>query len=294
MFESLSIIIPSYNGIKALQSTVLTLQKNAPEAEIVVVDGGSTDGSKEWLAQQGNIVLHEVKNFGYAHAINRGCEIARNDILVLMNSDVLLEQPAIKMMQQRLLEHQGVAAVGVVPLQTDGKKQQSFGGFAWYFSNYFRVLRPMRVKVLHGYCIATRRDVLERLGGFDENFFFYNEEFDWCWRVRKAGLHLEMLPESAIHVGGSSTVQSPELMFEGHRGGMYLANKHFPGWQSTLIRRFFQGIAWVMGFFDKRQEYRQAWRKLEDCMKRGAYLETPFALSGRGEVRFKSRAGQSN
>jgi GT2 family glycosyltransferase len=211
-----------------------------------------------------------------------------------MNSDVLLTQSALNMMQHCLLEQQDVGAVGVVPLQLNGKKQRSFGTLALYFPNYFKVTKPMQVGVLHGFCIATRRDVLLKVGGFDENFFLYNEEFDWSWRVRKSGLRLKILPETATHFGGSSTVQSPEIMFEGHRGGMYLVKKHFPHWSSALIRRCFQAIAWTMSRLERRQEYQQAWEKLEDCFKRGEYLESPFPLSGRGEVRFEAQTDQKS
>jgi GT2 family glycosyltransferase len=286
MFASLSIIIPSFNSLETLQKTLASLLEHAASAEIIVVDGGSTDGSQEWLAQHDSVRFLRVKNHGYGHALNRGCEIARNPILVLMNSDVLIEKNALLLMQQRLLEQPEVAAVGVVPLQINGTRQRSFGPLALYWSNYFPVTKATRVKMLHGYCIATRRDVLERVGGFDENFFFYNEEYDWCWRVLKTGLFLEILPETAIHVGGSSTTGSPEILFEGMRGGMYVVDKHFPRLVVTLTRRLFQLIAWIMCFLEKRLEYKQAWQQLETCMKRGDYLETPFPLSGRGVVRF--------
>jgi N-acetylglucosaminyl-diphospho-decaprenol L-rhamnosyltransferase len=289
MFASLSIIIPSFNSLETLQKTLGSLQENAPSAEIIVVDGGSTDGSREWLQQCDHVQLLEVSNHGYGHALNRGCEIACNPILVLMNSDVLIGKNALLLMQQRLKEKPEVAAVGVVPLQTNGTRQRSFGPLALYWSNYFPVTKAKRVNMLHGYCITTRRDVLERVGGFDENFFFYNEEYDWCWRVLKAGLFLEILPESAIHFGGSSTTPSPEILFEGMRGGMYVVDKHFGRFVSGLTRRLFQLIAWIMCFLEKRPDFKQAWKHLDSCMKRGDYLETPFPLSGRGVVRFEPK-----
>ncbi len=290
MFASLSIIVPSFNSLETLQKTLVALHEHAPDAEIIVVDGGSTDGSREWLQQCQGVQLLEVSNHGYGHALNRGCEIARNPILVLMNSDVLIGKNALLSMQQRLLEKPEVAAVGVVPFQANGKRQRSFGPLALYWSNYLPLTKARRVNMLHGYCIATRRDVLERVGGFDENFFFYNEEYDWCWRVLKAGLFLEILPESAIHFGGSSTTPSPEILFEGMRGGMYVVNKHFPRFVAELTRRLFQLIAWFMGLFEKRIEYKRTWHKLDSCMKRGDYLETPFPLSGRGVVHFEQPA----
>jgi GT2 family glycosyltransferase len=282
----ISIIIPSYNALNALQQTLEKLQIEASEAEIIVVDGGSTDGSKEFVLQCKDIRLLEIQNFGYGHALNRGFEIAQHDIVVLMNSDVLITKNALLMMQQRLLEQPQVGAVGVVPIQKNGQKQRSFGDLAMYYTNYFDIKAPLRVTMLHGYCIATRRDVLKKIGGFDENFFFYNEEYDWCWRALKAGYHLEILPETAIHFSGSSTTQSPNILLEGRRGGMYVINKHFPILIAQATRRFFQLEAWMMSMVEQRKEYKLVWQKLESCMIRGTYLETNFPLSGRGEVHF--------
>ncbi len=282
-----SICIPSFNGAQALQQTLDTLCTQVAEAEIIVADGGSTDGSIELIRHYPNVRLLEIANHGYGHALNRASEIAKHNILIWMNSDVLLTRVAILAMKKQLLAVPNVAAVAPVPLQANGKKQQSFGPLAWYLPNYITITKPTRVNMLHGYLIATRRDVLQKIGGFDENFFFYNEEYDWCWRALKAGYQLEILPETAIHFGGSSTTDSPEILLEGRRGGMYVVDKHFPYWIAQATRRFFQLEAWLMQTFEKRTEYQMVWHKLESYMLRASYLETPFPLSGRGEVKFK-------
>jgi N-acetylglucosaminyl-diphospho-decaprenol L-rhamnosyltransferase len=275
-------IIPSFNGIEALQKTLEMLLSQSSEIEIVVVDGGSSDGSQD-LALRLGVKLLNVENHGYGHNLNRGIAASSGWFVVLMNSDVLMPLDTLKALL-RQLENTEVGAVGAIPLQANGSRQQSFG--FTYFPNLMQVTTPLEVNMLHGYCIATRRDVLCEVGGFDERFFFYNEEYDWCWRVGKAGYQLVLIPETATHFGGESTPNNNNIFVEGRRGGMFLIDKHFPLWITEPTRRFFQLEAWLAQKIERRPKYKQSWQKLETMMKSRDYLQSPYPLSGRSEVKF--------
>ncbi len=282
MLHDVSIVIPSFNGVGALEKTLENLLLYPVVPEIIVVDGGSSDGSQA-LARKLGVRVLEVENFGYGHNLNRGVEVANGWFVVLMNSDVILPFLTLKVMLHEL-EDFTVGAVGALPLQKDGKRQQSFGAF--YFPNFLKFENPLGVNLLHGYCIATRRDVLQNVGGFDENFFFYNEEFDWCWRVAKVGFELLIVPEIATHFGGVSTPNNNNIFLEGRRGGMYLIDKHFPFWISEPTRRFMQLEAWLASLVVQNPEQKQVWQTLERMMKTKNYLQSPFKLSKRAEVKF--------
>jgi N-acetylglucosaminyl-diphospho-decaprenol L-rhamnosyltransferase len=282
MLHDLSVIIPSFNGIEALQKTLEMLLSHSSEIEIIVVDGGSSDGSQQ-LALSLGVKLLEVENHGYGHNLNRGISASSGWFVVLMNSDVLMPRNTLSALIDQL-EDTEVGAVGAVPLVKNGSRQQSFG--LTYFPNLIQVRTPLEVNMLHGYCIATRRDVLYAVGGFDECFFFYNEEYDWCWRVAKAGYQLVLIPETATHLGGESTPNNSSIFVEGRRGGMYLIDKHFPTWIAEPTRRFFQLEAWLAQKLEKRIEFKNGWQKLETMMKSKNYLQSPYSLSGRGEVKF--------
>jgi GT2 family glycosyltransferase len=287
--RNLSIIIPSYNGRDALEQTLAFLQREAPDAEVIVSDGGSSDGSRELvLVHFPQVRLLDVPNHGYGHNINRGLEVAHGRTLVMMNSDVLMPRKTLLAMQSRLETNLKLAAVGPLPLRPDGRKQFSFGFPYW--PNWWPIRAATNIKMLHGYCIATRRDVLEDQGMFDEALFFYNEEYDWCWRVLKAGYRLEILPETAVHFGGASTPNTAKILLEAQRGGMYVVDKHFPFWIAQATRRFFQLYGWLGGMLHPNPEFRTVFRKLEGMVKRGEYWESPFVLSGRGMVKLEPRA----
>jgi GT2 family glycosyltransferase len=288
--RTLSIIIPSYNGCAALEQTLARLEREAPDAEVIVVDGGSSDGSRRLVLEGfAQVRLLDVPNHGYGHNINRGLEVARGRTLVMMNSDVLMPRATLLAMQSRLETNPKLAAVGPLPLREDGRKQFSFGFPYW--PNWWPIRAPTNIKMLHGYCIATRRDVLEDQGMFDEVLFFYNEEYDWCWRVLKAGYRLEILPETAVHFGGASTPGrsggNAKILLEAQRGGMYVVDKHFPVWIAQATRRFFQLYGWLGGMLHPNPEFRLAFCTLEKQVKRGEYRESPFPLSGRGVVKLE-------
>jgi N-acetylglucosaminyl-diphospho-decaprenol L-rhamnosyltransferase len=296
VLENLSIIIPVFNGKHVLETALEILGRDATEAEVICVDGGSTDGAlelalgyaqtKPWLR------VLEVPNHGWAHASNRGFEIATRPVVLTMNSDLFPTRTALEAMTQRLLENAEVGAVGPVINNLDGSRQWGFGTLYW--PNWVQITNPTRINILHGACLMTRRDVLEQIGGFEENFFFYNEEFDWCWRAGTAGYRLEILPESVVHIEGASTgKRNPKIQIEQNRGSLYLLQKHFGGPLLGCSRRFFQLLGWAGSFLDPRPEFKLAWARIETMAKQGEYvLNAPFPLSGRGEVKFKARVQQ--
>jgi N-acetylglucosaminyl-diphospho-decaprenol L-rhamnosyltransferase len=297
--EKLSIIIPIFNGKHVLETALEILSRDASEAEIICIDGGSTDGAlelaREYASQKtgqhtGTTKLLEVSNHGWAHASNRGFEVATRPIVLTMNSDLFPTRQALSSMTKRLLEHPEIGAVGPVINNPDGTRQWGFGTL--YKPNWINITRPTRTNILHGACLMTRRDVLEKIGGFDENFFFYNEEFDWCWRAGTAGYQLEIMPEPVIHIEGASTgKRNPKIQIEQNRGSLYLLQKHFGGPLLECSRRFFQLLGWAGTYLDPRPEFRAAWTKIETMSKAGEYIQdAPFPLSGRGEVKFEARA----
>jgi GT2 family glycosyltransferase len=291
VLNRISVVIPSFNGRYALEKTLERLVTESPEAEVIVSDGGSKDGSQELVMDCfPRVRLLDVNNHGYAHNLNRGLEEARGDVLVMMNSDVLMPRATLLAMAERLMRVPWLGAVGPLPLRADGRKQFSFG--IPYWPNWTQIDRPRQVTMLHGYCLATRRDVLETTGGLDERYFFYNEEYDWCWRLLKAGWTLEMLPETAVHFGGASTPSNTQIHIEARRGGMFVVNQHFPRLIAEATRRYFQLEGWIMSSLDARPEYREAWAELERMMKSKAYLDSPFPLSGRGPLMLKPREAQ--
>lgn len=279
----LSIVIPSYNARALLRRTLRTLAVAAPEAETIVVDGASHDGSADMVRSEFpsvRLIAHD--NHGFGHATNRGLEAATGDYLLWLNSDLFVSRSALESMMARLAADDRLAGVAPMLLNEDGSKQHVFGAFYW--PNFVRIRVPTRVPLLSGACMMTRRDVIARIGGIDENFFLYNEEWDWCARALRAGYHLELVPDEVVHVGGGSTSKRPELVLEAQRGFLYLAQKHAPNVVLQGLRRAMQFEGFCYKRMDPRPRHRAMWAQLESISAREAYLESPFPLSGRGSA----------
>ncbi len=280
---SLSIVIPSYNGRDLLARSLATLQRVAPEAEVIVIDGASVDGSAEMVERDfPDVVLLRQKNHGFAHATNRGIERASRPFVLLMNSDLFITREALDSMHARLATDVRLGAVGPRLVNEDGSRQSVFGAFYW--PNWIDVKEASRVWLLSGACFMTRRDVIERVGALDESFFLYNEEYDWCARCRDAGYHLEIVPEAVVHVGGGSTGKNPDLTLEAQRGFLYFTQKHAPPLVAEALRRAMLVEGYCYSRIDPRPQHRSMWAKLESIMRREAYLESPFPVSGRGDT----------
>ncbi len=273
----LSIIIVNYNTRDLLRQCLETLSL---EAEIIVVDNASTDGSPEMVEKEftGVKLIRNQKNVGFAQANNQAFRQARGQNILFLNPDtIVLGQAPLKMVEW-LKQHPKAGILGCQILDED-KKVRSSGGF---FPNLWRVFWwmsgldhfPLIARVVGAYhspvsfftvkreldwvqgcALLARKEVIEKIGGFDEKFFMYAEEVDFCLRAKKAGWQIWFTPEiQIIHLGGEKT-ERPIL---GEYGSLlYFFKKHFVSWQMPALRLLLKmGAVFRMGFFGiiKRNE----------------------------------------
>ena len=189
----ISAVIPSYNGRAVLEQALRDLSEHMPEVEVIVVDGGSTDGSRELTERDfPRVKLLCIENHGWSYANNRGLEEAAGEFVLFMNSDVYIKRDSVLALAQRLIDNKRVGCVAPRLLNTDSSVQHVFG--FWYGPNWRAINAPTKVRFVPGACFMMRREDIISVGAFDENFFFYNEEFDLSHRLRDAGLTCEILP----------------------------------------------------------------------------------------------------
>lgn len=217
-----SFIVPLYNCLPLTQAMVASLQATVPanlEYEVILVDDGSTDGTRAWLQTLGapfRSVLNE-RNLGYAGANNQGARVARGKFLVLLNNDLVLSPHWLEPMlalHQRLGSRAGV--VGNVQRRVDDGAVDHAGIFINLKAKpeHENSLPPRWIRFLHrgrivvavtGACALVERDLWERLDGFDEEFCNGGEDVDFCFRVREEGRENAVALRSVIqhHVSAS-------------------------------------------------------------------------------------------
>ncbi|HEY3446255.1 MAG TPA: glycosyltransferase family 2 protein [Myxococcales bacterium] len=277
--QDLSIVVPSYNARDLLRKTLQVVEAVAPAAEVVVCDGSSADGSAAMVRSEFPWVkVLEHPNHGFAYAINTGTEAASRRFILWLNSDLFLTTASLEAMHRRLCEEPRLGAVAPRLVNVDGSRQFLFAGMYWPLWAPIREHRE--VAILCAACLMTRRDVVDQVGGMDENLFLFNEERDWCQVVRSHGFALELLGEPVVHVGGGSRRPGPMVSLEERRGYLYVIEKH--RWRSApLIRLALTLQAVVLGWLDPRREWRQMWRKQRELL-RGEVRRSLFPVSGRG------------
>lgn len=226
----LSVVIVSYNTrVLLLRCLEALYQDLGPgEADVWVVDNGSTDGSCESVAAEFPQVriLANAKNRGFGAANNQAMARCTGRFVLLLNSDAFLRRGAVQASIEYLVAHPRVAVVGPKLFHADGTPQPSCHRFptparAWLENLWLSAVVPPdskygdhrlwkhdREKLVDwvvGACLLVRREVIEELGGFDEEFFMYSEETDWQKRMTNAGWRIGFTPRAEVtHLGGAS------------------------------------------------------------------------------------------
>jgi hypothetical protein len=204
-----SVIVVNWNGKEHLEDcfTSLSLQTYSP-LEIIMVDNGSEDSSVEYV--KGRFpqvrVIENTCNRGFGSAVNAGFRKASGDYILFLNNDLYLKDNCIEEMLN-LLEKEGCGAVVPKILFFQEKDTiNSFGnlinflGLAYpkYIGEKDR--RDMEVEeTTCGGIFMLKKDLMERLKGFDEDFFIYHEDHDLSWRIRLLGKRLLVNPKAVIY-----------------------------------------------------------------------------------------------
>ena len=255
---SLSVILVNHNGGGYIEDCLVSIRKNVKgiKSEIIVVDNHSDDGSVDMLKRRYPSVrlLSNHENVGFSRANNQGLRASTGHYVLIINTDTIVYPDSIKKMMAEMKNHPDRGGVGPALLTGKDNYQVSFGGKVDFFSeavkklflnrmysNWLRKHREKReVEWLSAACLLTRRDILERAGGFDEQFFLYFEDIDLCMRIREKGWRLIYIPEAKVfHVGGASTGQRKlNSRFHYRKSQIYFYKKHCSPFSLFLLKVF--------------------------------------------------------
>ncbi|HKV45502.1 MAG TPA: glycosyltransferase family 2 protein [bacterium] len=255
----LTIIIVNWNTRQLLQGCLTSLHPVLASShltvEVIVVDNGSTDGSREMVAEQFPQVrlIANHENRLYAGANNQGIAAAKGRYLLLLNSDTIVNPGALEVMIRRLDANPKLAGVAPKLLNPDGTIQRS----CWPFplkaalGNAFGlyslgVLDDYRswdhrydrlVDWLSSACLMVPRRVFDDVGLLDERFF-YGVDVDWAHRAAKAGYRFMALADAeVVHLGkGSQRGVAVPFLTDGPTGGPLYFRTHYGGLGVLLFR----------------------------------------------------------
>lgn len=276
----LSIVIVNWNTrdlLLALLGRLLPSPRTT--CEVIVVDNLSSDDSVA-AAQRAfpqAVVLPQPKNGGFAWGVNRGLERARGRWVLLLNTDAEASWNEIDRFVAAAARCPDAAVFGPKIVDEHGHVQTS----AWrahlprhalpealFLDRFARPPQPgvaTDVDVVSGCVFLIRASVLATTGGFDERFFMYFEEADFCERVRRAGWRVRWLPDGAfVHVGGLSAGQARKRTFLAFRESEMLYHAAWHGRLATewvraclLLGVLLRLVAWC-GLALVRRQHRVA------------------------------------
>lgn len=258
METKISVIIVNFNGEKYLKNCIVSLLANkTPRFEIIVVDNGSADGSlevlKDPLIHNSKYKIHLVENrtnLGFAGGNNVGLKQATGEYLLLLNNDTVVEKDFLSSLLKAFEEIPNLGCVQPkIVLMKDPNIIDSCGSFFTdssflYHFGYDKnqaleiYSRPFPVFSVKGVAMLVRKDLVDKIGLFDDDFWSYYEETDFCHRVWLAGYECWYYPKTKIlHAAGGTTLvyfHNSFIQFQNFKNKLMSFIKNFQF--STLIK----------------------------------------------------------
>jgi N-acetylglucosaminyl-diphospho-decaprenol L-rhamnosyltransferase len=232
--SAVDVVVVSYNSRGELRGCIEPLAR-LDEAQVIVVDNASSDGSLETIADLPVERIGLDLNGGFSHGCNAGWRAGRARYVLFLNPDARIDSDSLGVLVSLLEERPEAGAAAPRITHADGTLDYSQRRFPRLRSTYARALflhrlspgaswadelirdpsasdSPQRPDWVSGACILVRRSVLESLNGFDEGFFMYCEDIDLCRRLRVAGHDLLYEPRARVsHQGGASAPRASLL-----------------------------------------------------------------------------------
>ncbi len=291
---SVTVLIPHHNRRDLLARVIPALARQTAPHRVLVIDNGSTDGSRELAASMNVELLTLPGNFGFAYAVNRGIESTHTDWVAVVNNDVVPEQDWL----ERLLNADAPFACGKLlqeadPARLDGSFDLlATGGIAWRAGHGYPAddpewSTPREIQFAPMTAALFRRDVFEKAGLLDETFESYLEDVDFGLRCALLGIRGRYVPEAVATHRGSATLGAwrKETVRLISRNQILLVKKHYPSrlvWRhacrigggqalwGALAARHGCGIAWMSGKWQGLKGFRD--RRVAENTKLDAIL----------------------
>ena len=261
--------------------------------QVVVVDNGSTNDSvaqiEAWVRQHPvpltllpteiNLGFTGGNNIGIRHALQHGA-----DYVLLLNNDTTVAPDFLDPLIKFAEEKPNAGMIGPIIYEADRPQTiQSAGAhISWWNAKFPPVAdavtdeAPREADYISGAAMLVRRTVIEEIGAFDETFFLYVEEVDWCQRARDAGYEIWVVPQGRIwHKGAVSadTMDKPALGYYRFRNRILFMRKHARWYHWLTFGPYLTRhvVGKLIGYtFCRQWELRNAlWRALHDglCMR---------------------------
>lgn len=295
---TLSIVILSWNTLELTRNCLRSIfdSVNDIDFEVIVVDNGSPDGSADMVEQEFPqvILIKNSENLGFTKGNNQGFKASRGEYILFLNSDTIIPPPSgrksqLRKMVEAMKKDKSIGALTPKLLNPDGTFQWEFYRKIpnlvrtfWVYlvpinklTHHIKFLRKRYLVDIDknksqyledanapGAALLMSREAHEKIGGRDENIFYWMEDVDLWFSLKKAGYKLYYLADAKIiHYGAASSAMWDDLrkMLDFRTGYVYVFHKHkgkFQGfivkWMFILNALFVAPILLILGIFRKK------------------------------------------
>lgn len=248
--SKVSVVIPNYNGMRYVKTCMDSLMhQTLSDIEILFVDNGSVDGSREYVETQypGTRIIAFPENMGFCKAVNEGIKASASEYVVLLNNDTQAEPDFLKELYQGISEKKKAFSAAAMMLQFTARDRiddagNFYNAFGWAYARgkgkpSERYEKEEKIFSSCGGAAIYRKALFEKIGYFDEEHFAYLEDTDIGYRAQIAGYENWYLPKAKVYHVGSGTSGSRYNQFKirySSRNNIYMIYKNMPIGQIIL------------------------------------------------------------
>lgn len=254
----LSILIISWNGWKDLQQCLESIYNSKfINYEIIIIDNGSTDGTIKNLEKDFPQIRLKINkcNTGHAKAVNQGLQLIQGESILLLDLDTEFGPNMIGTLMDFAKKNPDISVIAPRTYNSDGTVQESARNFPSFLSGLFgrqsfltkifpnnpfsrRYLlreklyaeQPFRVEQVSSACMLFPKSIIEEIGLWDEGYFAYWVDTDWCMRLKKHNKVVYCVPSARLihhESNKSGKRKSPLRIWLFHKGAYRLYSKHY-------------------------------------------------------------------
>ena len=268
-YLTLSIIIVSYNVSDYLRQCLSAIYASTiiDDTEIIVIDNDSFDNSVNMITNEFPRVKLNVnsENTGFSHAVNQGIAMSTGDLICLLNPDSIIKSDTLEILSHYLLSNPDTGVAGCKVLNPDGSFQlasrRSFPrpsvalprilGLQKLFPNIKMFAKYNQTDqdesaiqdtdAVSGSCMMFKKEIFDEVGEFDERFFLYFEDTDFCYRVKSKGYKVKYIPTTQIiHYKGESMKHAPyNTLAQFHHSAYHFFEKYSHEFKFWFILKVF-------------------------------------------------------
>lgn len=271
MPKSIAVAVLNWNGLALLQAYLPKLVKDSdPLGQVYLIDNNSSDQSVAWTQEN----LPEVKtilldgNYGYAGGYNRALKELKEEIVILINSDIESTPQWLEPLAKRFSENPGLGALQPKILDLKDRSKFEYAGasggymdkwgYAFCRGRIFDDLESDQAQYnsyqtcfwATGACLAVRRSAFEETRGLYSPLFAHMEEIDLCWKMQIHDWEVAVEPQSVVYHLGGATLQtaSPKKTYLNFRNNLIILLLNLPGLEAMriiLLRLVLDGLAGI-------------------------------------------------